>query len=190
MRLRAFAGFGLFALLGAAAADTPAGNWHLVPTEGFEAVQQVVQTHGAVAGLAGAHRTSDGVLEGRFPLEAWRGKRLRLTLHLTKQGEALAYASARINQSGKASLRAAPQKSAAGNGVWQDRFVQDVPRDATDLIVAIRLSGEGSAQLDGIRLEAVGGDVALTRWNAISGNGPWWGCSPEPCADGGFERGR
>lgn len=72
-----------------------------------------------------------GGLARRIPLEAWRGKRLRLALSLKNDGAACAYVSVQINKSNLTAIRTASAINAFRDQEWKTHsFVLDVPDNA------------------------------------------------------------
>jgi hypothetical protein len=110
-------------------------------------------------------------MERRIPLDTWRGKRLRLSLRLKSEGKAGAHVSTRIEKSNEVVIGTNQQSNKRGNPDWQaHQFVLNIPDNATELVIRAGLTGEGTAWLDSVKLEAVGPDVRLTeswRWD------PW-----------------
>jgi hypothetical protein len=103
-----------------------------------------------------------GGLERRIPLDAWRGKRLRLTVRLKNEGNARAYAGVQLNKRNFTAMRAASRLNKQGEGAWQAHsFVLEVPGNARDLVIDVGLVGNGGIWLDAITLEAVNQDVPV-----------------------------
>jgi hypothetical protein len=121
---------------------------------------------------AGSDLRYAGVLQRQIPVEAWRGKRVRLTLPVKVEGDGLAHTWAWVGKSNDIYLRAQPQAVAPG-GAWQPhQYVLDVPQDAVNLVVDMRLSGKSSTLwADDVKVEAVNDDVALTRTTRMDPDG-------------------
>lgn len=175
------AGFLVFTLIGVAAAATTTANdgwyqvrgyarWPAVPFEIGTGVTTGMLGRQAVyfAGDAGWATLRNslakyGALRQDIPLQAWRGKRLRLTLRLKNDGGARAWTSLNISDQDRSSIRAAIQRNDSGNEQWQThQFVLDVPADANTLYLSFGLTDEGKVWADEVRLEAVGPAVPLT----------------------------
>jgi hypothetical protein len=96
-------------------------------------------------------------------LDAWRQKRMRVTLRLKNDGDARAFTSLRINNVNETGLVATAQRNETATGVWEvHQFVLDVPANAGTLLVNVGLTGKGTVWVDDLRLEAVGTDVPVT----------------------------
>jgi hypothetical protein len=174
----------LLALLGSAAAANAVadGDWHILPPlksgipDGYPFQTGVAATAGREAAYLrklGGDPRAGATAARHLAVEAWRGKRVRLTLPVKLEGEGTALAWAWVGKSNDIFLRAAAQKVAAG-GDWQpQQFVLDVPADAQDLAVDLHLAGKASTLWAGeIRLEAVGADVPASRMTRLDLDGP------------------
>ena len=114
-----------------------------------------------------------GGLESDIDLDAWRGKRVRLTLRLKNVDGGRAYAIAQVNQSDGDGARTLAQRNAPGSHDWEThQFVLDVPEDGNHLYVYAGMTGKGAILADGLTLEAVSGDAALSRVDAVRAGGP------------------
>jgi hypothetical protein len=114
--------------------------------------------------------TRYGALEKRIAMEAWRGKRVRLSLRTRDDGARAWIASQWGNRINPVMMNGTGTAKAGG---WRThQLVFDVPARAGTLTIAMGIIGEGAAWLDDLRIEAVGADVPLPR--ACSRGGLCW----------------
>lgn len=190
MRIPSLAFLTVLGGLGAAGAVTPA-DWHAIypatncgrPGEcpavrpqnyAFETGSGTTAARDAAYfRKTGGEAKDFGTLERSIPLDAWRGKRVHITLPVKLEGEGNALAWAWVGKSNGVFVRAVPQPVAAG-GAWQSQqFVMDVPDNATGLAVSLRLRGKDSTLwMDDIKLEAAGADMSPSRTTRLSDSGP------------------
>jgi hypothetical protein len=117
--------------------------------------------------------TRFGGLESDIDLDAWRGKRVRLTLRLRNVDGGRAYAIAQVNQSSGDGARTLAQRNASGSHDWEThQFVLDVPEGGNHLYVYVGMTGKGRILADGLTLEAVGRDAALSPAQPVRAGGP------------------
>jgi hypothetical protein len=134
---------------------------------------------------ANSGRNIFATLEGRIRLDAWRGKRLRLTFQL-KDYAARSEVIARIEKSNGAGVVSVAERNANHSGSGDARqFVLDVPDNATDLAIDVRALGNGTVYVGDIKLTAADAKAPLSRIVRID-----YSCSQyeqEPCdpADAG-----
>lgn len=170
--LPVLAGLALFASL-CSAACTDQG-WYLVNPETHSSFEVGPQAMAGMTGEPAAYiRTAKGgdasgaqygTLERSLPLDGFQGKRLRVAFRLRNEGDVAAFAGAEIQKPHGNGIAAATQENPPGNASWQPhRFVLDVPDDAEALVVRIELTGAGAVWLDGLKLETVGSDVAVSQ---------------------------
>jgi hypothetical protein len=105
--------------------------------------------------------TRYGALEKRIPMDAWRGKRVRLSLRTRDDGARAWIGSQWSNRMTPDAGRTFMAR--AGAGGWKThQAVFDVPAGTTaTLTIAMGIIGDGAAWLDDLRIEAVGADVPL-----------------------------
>jgi hypothetical protein len=184
MRIPAFV---LFILIGSAAmANAATGSgWRYLPDQRLKASASPFTTgSGATDGMTASQAVylrrsgpadrynAIGVLDQTIPLEAWRGKRVRLTVRLKNEGAAAVSAFAFIRKDNHVVINAVPQRLASGDA-WQSRqFVLDVPENATYFAIQARLSGDGTLWADSVMVEATGTDIALTPSRRVETGGP------------------
>lgn len=114
-----------------------------------------------------------GGLEKDISLEAWRGKRVRLTLRTQNQDEARAYVLAQVNRARGDGARTLAQRNAPGSGGWEThQFVMDVPGDGNHLYVYAGMTGKGGMLVEGLTLEAVDRGVPLSPVQPVPAGGP------------------
>ena len=173
MRLCALATFALFMLLGGAMADTASEDgWALMAGPPYEAGLGVVAdmtAHQAVylrgSANSGHQKNYVGTLERRIPMTAWRGHRLRLSLRLRNDGVASTAVALQINKANGGGIRspATTKWKTDGDDTWRvQQFVLDVPDDAQDLVLDVRLRDKGVVWLDELKLQAVDTDVPVS----------------------------
>lgn len=90
----------------------------------------------------------------------WRGRRVRLSLRLKHDGETSVQAWIRRRNGG--AIFAEPVK--APEGGWRlYSFVLEVPDDASNLLLDVKLDGRGIVWADSLATEAVGDDIPVSK---------------------------
>ena len=173
MKRLSLTGVALFASL--CAASCADQGWYLANPETHPSFAVGPQPMSGMSGQPAAYIRSVrggaageyGTLERSLPLDDWHGKRLRVAFRVRSEGNAYAFVWAEIQKPYGAGIAAATQENPSGNDAWQPhQFVLDVPDDADALVISVELStgtGTGAAWVDGLKLEAVGNDVALSK---------------------------
>ncbi len=175
MRISLLASCVLLAALGMACA-APDGDWrleNLVPGNpsrimtGTGASQFSFDNRTVYVSRGFPGRNIFATLEKHFPLEAWRGKRLRLTLRSRNEGAAGGEIMARMEKGNGAGFVSVIEKNNSAS--WEThQFVMDVPDDATDLALDVRALGAGVVWLDDIALAPAQADAVPGRSVRIS----------------------
>jgi hypothetical protein len=176
MRIPALAGFGLFLCLSLPAAGAADSGWYLV--QRARSAPAFELGLGATPGMTApqavyvrANDTADGkstLAQKSFDATAWRGHRVRVTLHLKNEGGPLEFAAVQVNRVGTRLARSRKEEL-SGSGEWQTRqFVMDVPNTATTMAILVGVRGKGTGWIDSVSLMAVGTDVPLSRsWQGV-----------------------
>ena len=170
MRIPTLAGLILFASLGSLAPAIADESWSVVGTSGNgqSPLPRLTTGSGVVAGasenpavyLSGAGNA--GRLQREIPLDAWRGKRLRLSLRLKNDGNVHAWSRISFRYGDGKQLFTDTQRNIAGDAWEAHQFVLDVAGDATALVIFVGLEGTGKVWVEGLTLEPAGADVPLT----------------------------
>jgi hypothetical protein len=196
MRVSIFVAATLFAILNnAALADTPVGDgWHVAQPAVHSNTPKRLLPHpdfgtGTTKGMNGERAVyvannqyySRGASMTRdIPLEAWRGKRIRLSLRLKNEDGARGWAGMSIAYSDTNGSAVTDRNVRSGTDGWQThRFVVDVPYNATALSLSAGVRGQGKLWVDGITLEAVSADVPVNETRRIIRTAPP-GCGARP----------
>jgi hypothetical protein len=201
MRPSIFIFAALLAFLGGsllASADTQAGSgWYVVqpvarPGTAQNHAPRYVLGTGVTAGMAGQQAVyvsnnayaHAGAMRRDIPAEAWRGKRVRVSLRLKQEGDAHAWAGLEVVDNETNGITPANQTNTAGGNVWEaHQFIVDVPRNAVNLVLVAGFSGQGKVWVDGVILEAADSTIAANATRRIVNTAPP-GCSPPqkfPC---------
>ena len=106
--------------------------------------------------------TAHGGLERALPLQAWRGKRVLLTVRLKNEAGARAYASVWIGKSNRSAVRSGTLMNRPASGWQTHSFVLDVPVNATAFSVHAGLTGKGTIWLDDVSLRAADRDMPVS----------------------------
>lgn len=154
----------LLAALTAPALGEGAQDWRLTHNIGG-----VEARTGATPGMTGTEAVyfqgvccgGGALAERKIPLEAWRGKRVRVSLRFRNEGK-LARADLWLRIDGGERAISTVSQSLRGEHWQTPQFVLDVPGDAISLAVDLSLSGRGASWLDGVALEPVSADVPVT----------------------------
>lgn len=113
-----------------------------------------------------------GGLERVIPLEAWQGKRIRVTIRLKNEDGARAYASVQLNKLNNSAIRTTAIRNEPG-GDWQThQFVLNVPANAASLAIDVGLTGKGTVWLDGFSIAAVSDQMPLSTTSRVEVAGP------------------
>jgi hypothetical protein len=120
-----------------------------------------------------AHYARFGGLERSIPLQAWRGRKVQLSVRLKNEGNALAFVMAQINRLDGAALYTGFKGNAPRDNSWRThRIVLQVPDNASYLFVYAGFTGAGEFWLEGLTLEAAAPDAVLTETSHLAAPPP------------------
>lgn len=176
-------------------AAAPVGDgWHVVqPTTRFNTPKRL-QPHpdfgpGITKGMNGAQAVyvankqyySRGASMARdIPLDAWRGKRIRLSVRFKNEDGTRGGVGVSIVDADTNGFAVADRNAKRGPDGWQiQQFVVDVPHNAAVLSLSAGVWGQGRLWVDGVTLEAVAADVPVNETRRIIRTAPP-GCGARP----------
>jgi hypothetical protein len=201
MRISILSGFIVLALGGAAMAAASDG-WHLGKNWGAALYRKGAGVTEGMSGSSAVYIAGKGnyygslrttFLQQSIPLDAWRGRRLLVTLRLKDEDEIRGLVSFFLRKQNGDGLQAALQRDGNGETGWQThQFVVDVPDDADALQVGLGAHGSGKLWVDDIRIEAAGADVTPSPTRRQINNGPTEGfngpIAPPPVTAGPYHQ--